>query len=93
MDTNCNSIPEINPNPAYAVTPMPNPVYDEAVVIKPNPSYGIVVQPARKRQLHDCDYVVSDDEVINTDPNPSYVTSGNQIEDNPAYKPAYLTLV
>ena len=92
VDTTGNGIPDINFNPAYGVTPVPHVIYDEAVVLEPNPSYNIAVQPKRKRQLDDYDYVVNGDEVISTNYNPSYIPTtvgSNQIQDNPAYKPAF----
>jgi len=96
LDTTGNCIPDIDFNPANGVIPVPHVIYDEAVVLEPNPSYDIVVRPKRKRQLDDYDYVVNDDEVISTDHNPSYIPTtvgSNQIEDNPAYKPAFLAVV
>jgi len=87
-----DTIPDINFNLANGVTPIPHLIYDEAVVLKPNPSYDIVVQPKRNRQLNDYEYVVNDDEVISTDHNPSYIpitVGSNQMQDNPAYKPAF----
>jgi len=68
-----------------------------AFTLQPNPSYGVVLQPMRNRELNDnYDYVVSDDEVIKTNQNPSYVPTtvgGNQMEDNPAYNPAFVAVI
>ena len=95
--TTVHNIPNINPNPAYGVIQHPLTIYDEAVILKPNPSYGIVAQHQRKRHLNDnYDYVVDDGEVIKTDHNPSYVTTtvgSNELQDNPAYKPAFVAVV
>ena len=68
-----------------------------AVTLQPNPSYGVALQSVRNRELNDnYDYVVSDNEVISTDHNPSYIPTtvgSNQMEDNPAYKPAFVAII
>ena len=65
--------------------------------VQHNPSYELPAQPKRRRQLNDnYDYVVTDGEMIETDHNPSYVTTtvgSNELQDNPAYKPAFTAVV
>ena len=83
---------KINPNPAYDVTDQSNSntshntlKYD--VVIDRNPSYGAV--PEQKKKKGDYDYVVSSEEMIKIDANPSYVpisVGNNVLEDNPSYQ-------
>jgi len=82
----------INPNLAYDVTDQSNSnalhdtlKYD--VVIDRNPAYGAVLN--QKKKKGDYDYVVSSDEMIKTDTNPSYVpisVGDNVLEDNPSYQ-------
>ena len=90
-------ISDTNPNPADGIVPAPHITYGEPVTIKHNPSYELPAQPKRRRQLNDnYDYVVTDGEMIETDHNPSYVTTtvgSNELQDNPAYKPAFTAVV
>ena len=78
--------------------PMIKPSHNTVVTLEHNPAYGgEETQPKRKRQLNDnYDYVVSDDEMIETDHNPSYVTTtvgSNELQDNPSYQPAFVPVV
>ena len=83
---------KINPNPAYDVTDQSNSntshdTLNYDVVIDCNPSYGAV--PEQKKKNGDYDYVVSSEELIKTDTNPSYVpisVGDNVLEDNPSYQ-------
>ena len=82
----------INPNPANDVTDQSNSntSYDTLkydVVIDRNPAYGVA--PEQKKKKGDYDYVVSSEEMIKTDTNPSYVpisVGDNVLEDNPSYQ-------
>ena len=84
----------INPNPAYDVTDQSNRnilnMYDDRkyeVELDHNPSYGVV--PEKKKKKEDYDYVVSTEEMIKTDTNPSYVplsVGDNIMDDNPSYQ-------
>jgi len=84
----------INPNPAYDVIDQSNRItvslYDDRkheVELDHNPSYGIV--PEKKKKKEDYDYVVSTEEMIKTDTNPSYVpisVGDNVLDDNPSYQ-------
>ena len=60
-----------------------------------NPAYG-GPQPKWRRQLNDnYDYVVTDGEMIETVHNPSYVTTtvgSNELQDNPSYQPAFVSV-
>ena len=78
--------------------PVIKPSHNTVATLEHNPAYGgVESQPKRKRQINDyCDYVVSDDEMIETDHNPSYVTTtvgGNELQDNPSYQPAFVAVV
>jgi len=85
----------INPNPAYDVTGQLNRnmlnMYDDLkceVVVDRNPSYGVISVIKKKKKELD-DYVVSTEEMIKTDTNPSYVpisVGDNVLDDNPSYQ-------
>ena len=64
-------------------------VYD--AIIDCNPSYWTTQEVNKKKKEFDddCDYVVSSEEMIKTDTNPSYVpilVGSNILEDNPSYQ-------
>jgi len=85
----------INPNPAYDVTSQFNRntlnMYDDVkceVEVDRNPSYGVISEIKKKKKEFD-DYVVSTEEMIKTDTNPSYVpisVGDNVLDDNPSYQ-------
>jgi len=83
----------INPNPAYDVADQSNSnaMHEYEVVIDCNPANGADPETEKKKKEFDDGryYVVSSEEMIKTDINPSYVlisVGDNVLEDNPSYQ-------
>ena len=84
----------VNPNPTYDTTDQSNNntlhMYDTLkyeVVLDRNPAYGAI--PEQKKEKGHYNYVVSTEEMIKTDTNPSYVpisVGDNVLDDNPSYQ-------